>query len=51
MALNLKIGFEPNRLSFVFNNMVASNRIFNIFFCLVLFQSPFGPVGYGYALD
>jgi len=32
MALNLKNGFVPEPFFFVFNNMVALNRIFNIFF-------------------
>ena len=32
MALNLKNGFVPKAFVFVFNNMVASNLIFNIFF-------------------
>jgi hypothetical protein len=32
LALNLKNGFVPKALVFVFNNMVALNLIFNIFF-------------------
>jgi len=32
LALNLKNGFVPKAFVFVFNNMVALNLIFNIFF-------------------
>ena len=40
MALNLKNGFIPQALLCVFNNIVASNRVFNIFFFSVALAVP-----------
>jgi|GEM_PF-1610830 len=46
MASNLKNGFVPKAFVCVFNNIVASNLIFNIFFCFAASSIRFCFVSY-----